>query len=257
MVEPLHELKNVINRVFDELPYAVTDTDLKSAINEMLKALKGTLWSVWNSLSSNCSLSYVFIIIINIYAVISYCPLPNTYMYFKRSVLRMRIPFHNWQVLQNSLPPYMPCFSVENSEMKGTKCRLNLILITLHLSKQEKTRSTREGQKVLTMLLALVEIQKIAYSLESARSPKSILRCLNLCFIFGILSIEIFEHPVKTTRRSLFGMPFHSLVNHLPVQLRLVNGRSIVAEQAERHFNKMRYGFVTIWLCYLWVKNEL
>ena len=88
MVEPLHELKNVINRVFDELPYAVTDTDLKSAINEMLKALKGTLWSVWNSLSSNCSLSYVFIIIINIYAVISYCPLPNTYMYFKRSVLR-------------------------------------------------------------------------------------------------------------------------------------------------------------------------
>ena len=32
----------------------------------------------------------------------------------------------------------------------------------------------------------------------------------------------------------MFGMPFHALTIHLPETLRIVNGRSIVAEAAER-----------------------
>ena len=88
------------------------------------------------------------------------------------------------------------------------------------------------------MLIRLVEIQKIAYSLERDRSQRPILRCCNLCFEFANLAIELFVDPKKP--RSLFGMPFHSLVNHSPLQYKLVNGRSIVAEQAERHFSKFR-----------------
>ena len=121
--------------------------------------------------------------------------------------------------------------------MKGTKCRLSLIMLTQQLSKKDAIQS-EEGKKVFTMLIRLVEIQKIAYSLEKDRSQRSILRCFNLCFEFAILAIELFVDPQKP--RSLFGMPFHSLVNHLPMQYNLVNGRSIVAEQAERHFSKFR-----------------
>ena len=39
MVEPLHDLKNVINRIFDELPHAVNDPQLKAAIKDLISTL--------------------------------------------------------------------------------------------------------------------------------------------------------------------------------------------------------------------------
>ena len=39
MVEPLHDLKNVINRIFDELPHAVKDPQLKAAIKDLISTL--------------------------------------------------------------------------------------------------------------------------------------------------------------------------------------------------------------------------
>ena len=54
--------------------------------------------------------------------------------------------------------------------------------------------------------------------------------------------IKLFGDPTKTktSHRSMFGVPFHNISVHLPEMLRLVSGKSIMAEAAERHFNKLR-----------------
>ena len=40
MVEPLHDPKNVINRIFDELPHAVKDPQLKATMKDLISAMK-------------------------------------------------------------------------------------------------------------------------------------------------------------------------------------------------------------------------
>ena len=40
MVEPLHDLKYVINRIFDELPHAVKDPQLKATMKDLISAMK-------------------------------------------------------------------------------------------------------------------------------------------------------------------------------------------------------------------------
>ena len=41
MTEPLHDFKNVINHVFEELPHAVKECRLNTTIREALDILKG------------------------------------------------------------------------------------------------------------------------------------------------------------------------------------------------------------------------
>lgn len=129
------------------------------------------------------------------------------------------------------------CFSVENREMKGTDCRLNLIKVAHLLWNWQESA---EGRRLYSMVMALVEIQKAAYATESDRTPKSILRLYNQAFKFSLLSIELLSDPKCNSLRAIFGMPYHCLTIHLPEMLRLVSGRSIVAEHAERQFNKIR-----------------
>lgn len=40
LIEPLHDIKNIINRIFDELPHAVTEPELKSTIQNSLDLLR-------------------------------------------------------------------------------------------------------------------------------------------------------------------------------------------------------------------------
>ena len=128
---------------------------------------------------------------------------------------------------------------VSDREMKGTDSRLNLINFTNIMYNHQ---STTEGKDLYHLLLSLVELQKFAYGDETARCPKSILRAYNQSFIFATLYIKLFGDPTKTktSHRSMFGVAFHNIAVHLPETLRLVNGRSIMAEAAERHFNKLR-----------------
>ena len=121
--------------------------------------------------------------------------------------------------------------------MKGTACRLNLIKLTKIL---EENSLTQQGRKVHNLLVTLTELQKCAYATEKCRTPRSILRAYNLSFIFGIHCIDLFSQPKINSPRGMFGMPFHALTVHLPETLRLINGRSVVAEQAERQFNSLR-----------------
>lgn len=42
MIEPLHDLKNLINRIMSELPHAIRDTQLKELVEDNLSLLGGT-----------------------------------------------------------------------------------------------------------------------------------------------------------------------------------------------------------------------
>lgn len=122
--------------------------------------------------------------------------------------------------------------------MKGTDCRLNLIKVAAHLFSEHQ--ESADGRTIYRLLLPLIELQKIAYSTSAHRSPRTILRCYNQSFLFASRCIELFRETHQCTHRSLFGMPFHCIVVHLPETLRLISARSIVADHAERHFNKLR-----------------
>ena len=97
---------------------------------------------------------------------------------------------------------------------------------------------TAAGKHEYNLLMSLVELQNIAYADEIKRNPRTILKADNQLYIFAIEYVRLFSLTNKP--RSVFGMPYHALPNHLPEMLRLVNGRSILAEQAERHFQKLR-----------------
>ena len=124
--------------------------------------------------------------------------------------------------------------------MKGSECRKNLILTTISMV-QQNLHVHPASAKIYQALLCLVELQKIAYGLESDRTAKTILRAHNQSMLFGILCLDLFNSPKTCNIRSMFGMPMHCITNHLPVELRLVSGRTLVAENAERYFNKLRY----------------
>ena len=124
-----------------------------------------------------------------------------------------------------------------NREMKGMECRINLIKLTNVLCEHQDTST---GREIYQLLISLVELQKIAYSEESERAPRSILRACNQSFAFAMPHIKLFNNPQKVNYRKMFGVPFYALSVHLAETCRIINGRSIVAEAAERHFNKLR-----------------
>ena len=123
-------------------------------------------------------------------------------------------------------------------EMKGTDCRLNIIKMA---SVMHSNQDTHLGRDIYRLLMSLIELQKIAYAEENERSPRIVLRAYNQSFVFALLYLKLFSSPKKSKERAMFGMPFHAISHHLPDIIRLVNGRSIGAKAAERHFNKLRY----------------
>lgn len=114
---------------------------------------------------------------------------------------------------------------------------MNLIKMANILSSHQ---AKPEGRELYKVLIHLTELQKIAYSEEAQRTPKMVLRAYNQSFMFALAYMKLFKEPKKNTHRSMFGVPFHNISVHLPETMRLVNGRSIMAEAAERHFNKLK-----------------
>ncbi|KAF6018086.1 hypothetical protein EB796_023605 [Bugula neritina] len=62
-----------------------------------------------------------------------------------------------------------------------------------------------------------------------------VLGTYNQSYAFATTYISLFYDNllVNSSQRSLFDMPFHSIVVHPPEMLWLINDQSIVAEQAE------------------------
>ena len=80
----------------------------------------------------------------------------------------------------------------------------------------------------------------MAFAPESTRTELLIVRAHTKCLIFDIDCIKLFKNPNKNSSRSMLGMPFHTAVTHLPETLRLFSGRSILAENAVKHFDSFR-----------------
>ena len=119
---------------------------------------------------------------------------------------------------------------------KDTKCtfdyRCALIILEKHSS---KIMSSNLAQQLLT---TLVEIQRIAYSSEFERTPKSVLRLHNMTWYHGILCREVFGFKLKElTTRKLYGNYYHNITSHAAMQHRLVNGKACNVEEQERIFN--------------------
>jgi hypothetical protein len=96
------------------------------------------------------------------------------------------------------------------------------------------------SESILELINALIDIISIAYSPESKRYPRQILRLFNACFKFGVIAKTVFGSPKKITMRKYFGSHFHSIVSYLPVIYRIFDTNTILTEQEERGFGDIR-----------------
>ncbi|CAG2200340.1 unnamed protein product [Mytilus edulis] len=92
----------------------------------------------------------------------------------------------------------------------------------------------------MQLITSLTDIVHICYSPYESRSPKTIPRLYNQCFIFAIMSRTVFGIPSKMTARKFFGSHFHSLTIHAPESFRIFHLKSIVTEQEERCVGDLR-----------------
>ena len=128
-------------------------------------------------------------------------------------------------------------FVATSREMKSTDCRLNLIKATCVMHGCQKHQ---KGRDIYRLLLALVgRTAKISLCWRKRKISKDDIETLqsklHLCK-------PLFSKFKKNRERLIVGMFSHVISHHLPDMLRLVNGKSIVAEAAERNFNKLQWG---------------
>ena len=91
--------------------------------------------------------------------------------------------------------------------------------------------------KVRQLIDTLVQMAEILYKPDKDVSPCLILRYHNLSFYHAILCLEVIgTQPVTLTRRKLYGKYYHGLIQHAPIQLRIISGESSNAEDEERYF---------------------
>ena len=119
---------------------------------------------------------------------------------------------------------------------KDTKRTFDYRCALIILAKQSFTIIS--SKLVQHLLTTLVEIQRIAYSGEAERTPKSVLRLHNMTWYHGILCREVLGFKLKElTTRKLYGNYYHNITSHAPMQHRLINGKSCNVEEQERIFN--------------------
>ena len=96
-------------------------------------------------------------------------------------------------------------------------------------------------QDVLQIAQQLVEISEICYSYAHQRTPRTVLRLYNLTFSLGSSLVDIVgQLPKKVSAAKFYGIHFHGLTTHLPEVHRIVNIRSLVPEQEEASFYRLK-----------------
>jgi len=94
-------------------------------------------------------------------------------------------------------------------------------------------------QEVKELLLTFCEMMGTYYSYDDTRTPKQVLRLYNLALRYSIAVKDVLTPPKTISRRRLYGLYYHSIVNHAPLLYRLICLRSTSAELFERYFDRV------------------
>ena len=117
-------------------------------------------------------------------------------------------------------------------KVRGCDYRLSTIVAYNNMKK------TGCSEDTLQLLYTLSEINRLAYLKALERSPRYILRLYNITFQHAMLCFDVLgKSPKKITKEKLYGIYFHSLINHLPQTSRLVSPSSLHTENEERLFS--------------------
>ena len=164
------------------------------------------------------------------YEILSFEPLHDIGKHIENVLAEL--PFHLPEKEAAAVKEVINC-SIGGKDTKRTfDYRCALIILAKHSSKIVTSNIVQQ------LLTTLVEIQRIAYSSESERTPKSVLRLHNMTWHHGILCREVFGFKLKElTTRKLYGNYYHNITSHAAMQHRLINGKACNVEEQERIFN--------------------
>ena len=142
------------------------------------------------------------------------------------------------------LPSHYKDLSHFIANLKGEKQKVRAVdarRYAIKLAIYVKTNVDKFDDKLVQLTQTLVEITDICYGYEEDRTPARVLRLHNICFTLAILTLEIVGlEPKNISGGSLYGIHFHNIVKHTPLTYRLVNLRSLLAEQDEASIYRLR-----------------
>ncbi|KAK3737282.1 hypothetical protein QZH41_019809 [Actinostola sp. cb2023] len=124
--------------------------------------------------------------------------------------------------------------SLNKEKLRCTDYRRALLQVTIFLSQQANL-----AENVRDLLTTFCEMMGIYYGYEEDRNPRQVLRLYNLAIKHSIAYKDVLSPPQTMTTRKMFGLYYHSIVEHAPFIYRLVCLRSINAELFERFFDKI------------------
>ncbi|XP_078609001.1 uncharacterized protein LOC144880606 [Branchiostoma floridae x Branchiostoma japonicum] len=145
------------------------------------------------------------------------------------------LPHHLCQHDKDKMTDTLNTLQNDKEQLRGVDYRKHLLILTAVLFEH------KANPKVIDLLSTLANVVHICYSLEKERTPRQVLRLANQVYLHSIHLREVIGTKTKViTSRKLYGTYFHSLSTHAPILYRLVNLRSLNAEQQERLFNKLK-----------------
>ena len=118
----------------------------------------------------------------------------------------------------------------------GAVIRVAIIKAYLKLLKLQDVNN-----KVKELLGTLVKISQILYSRDCCRTPKTVLQLYNVTWLHHELCRELIPTPHTKTREKLYGVYFHALIVHAPLQYQMVCLRSTNTESTEREFSQIKH----------------
>ena len=124
----------------------------------------------------------------------------------------------------------------KDSGHTGADMRVGLIRVYHVLLKAVESGSLNDDD-VLNLVRTAVCISDVMYSPPEERTPRNILRFYNVCWFHHELCVSLFPSLIGT---KFFGLYFHSLLTHAPVQFELVSLRSVNTESNERLFHSVK-----------------
>ena len=140
------------------------------------------------------------------------------------------------------LPLHVPALEDIFLTLKGGRDRLRAIdarFLAVSFAQYAVTEKLPDPVRQLAQMM--VEISEISYGFSLSRSPRTILRLYNVTFSLGLILLDLVgPSPKKVSAGRFFGIHFHGLTAHLADLYRIISIRSLVPEQEEANFHKLK-----------------